>query len=364
MLLRRLFLLAAACLWAPLAWGVTAQDLINDLNNQTGQKQIEAAIRLSGYPSPEVVTALSARLADVKTDLTVRAACATSLGKLGDPSALPLLRSFAAKGDEKTLVRTSSIMSIAMLQGSDATPELVQMLKTEKTPMVQSAIEGVLARLPDKTRIALAVSPLLQDDLAGPSAIRILGVIGDPAVIPPLSKLLDSSKASVRQATIRALGDLKSPSVVPPLLAFYPKGNDAEKVQILSALASHSSPDVIKLMTSELENPKTYAALRQRSALSLGALVARPALPTLVRVMRDPAEQDGLRMTCAQALGYFSDRDDDAVTALIDALSDKAITDAAAVSLSRITHVYLGTSKDKWAEWYQRQRAPKPPPAH
>jgi HEAT repeat protein len=354
MRLPRVFILAVVFLSAHVAWGINAQDLIKSLNQETGQKQTEAAIRLADFKYPEVVAALADKLADPKTDVTVRATCATSLGRLGDPSTLPLLRSLAAKEDERTVVRTSCIMSIAVLKGSDAIPELVQMLKVEKNPMVRSAVEAVLARLPDKTRVALAVSPLLQDDTAAPSAIRILGAIGDPAVIPPLSKLLDSPKASVRQAAVRALGDLKNPNAVPPLLAFYPKGNEAEKVQILAALANHPHPAAVKLMTDELENPKTYAPLRQRAALSLGALAAPSAVTTLVRIMRDPAEQEGLRLTCVHALGNFSDRDDDAIVGLIDALSDKSLADAAAISLSRVTRVYLGTSSEKWTEWYQR----------
>jgi HEAT repeat protein len=355
MLLRRLSFLSAACLWASLAWGAAApQDLIKDLNQETGQKQIEAAIRLADFNAPEVVAALADRLSDPRTDVTVRAACATSLGKLHDPSALALLRSLAVKQDEKTVVRTSSIVAMAMIRQDDVIPDLVEMLKAANPPLVQSAIEAVFAQLRDKTRVALAVSPLLQNDTAAPSAIRVLGSLGDPAVIAPLSKLLDSPKATVRQAVIRALGDLRFPDAVPPLLAFYPKGNDAEKVQILSALANHPHPDAVKLLTSELQNPKTFAPLRQRSALSLGNLGARSAVKTLVAVMSDPAEQEGLRTTCAQALGNFTDRDDEAIDGLISVLSDKALADTAAVALSRITHLYLGVSKGKWTEWHQR----------
>jgi HEAT repeat protein len=354
MVLRRVLVLAAVCLWGGVVWGVNAQDLLDDLNKATGQKQIEAALRLADFNYPEVVTALSARLDDAKTDVTVRAACAGSLGKLNDPSTCPMIEALARKPEEKTIVRTACIRAMAVMKAGDAIPELVEMVKAEKNPMVQRTIEEALAGMKDAQRVALAVSPLLQDELAAPSAIRVLGVVGGPAVIVPLSLQLTSPKASIRQAVIRALGEIGHPDAVPPLLDFYPKGNEAEKVQILSALANHPHPLAVKLMTEELENPKTYAPLRQRSALTLGNLVARPAVKTLVKIMLNTAEPTGLRLTCAQALGNFGDHDDEAIAGLIGALADKRIADTAAVSLSRVTKCYHGTSKEKWTEWFQK----------
>jgi len=354
MVLKRMFILAAFVFWAGAVWAVNAQDLLNDLNKETGQKQLEAALRLADFRSPEVVSALAAKLDDVKTDVTVRAACASSLGKLGDASTYPMLQALAKKQEEKTVVRNSCIVAITMMKGPDAIPELVEMLKVEKNPLAQRVIEEILSRMKDTQRVALAVSPLLQDETAAPSAIRVLGAVGGSAVITPLSKQLASPKASVRQAVIRALGEIQDPNAVPPLLEFYPKGNEAEKVQILSAFANHPHPGAVKLMIDELENPKTYAPLRQRSALALGTVVARPAIKTLVRVMLDTAEQTGLRLACAEALGNFGDHDDDAITGLIGVLSDKRIAETAAISLSRITHSYQGTSKEKWTEWFQK----------
>ena len=112
----------------------------------------------------------------------------------------------------------------------------------------------------------------------------------------------------------------------------------------------------LRTRVRELTNTDTYPALRRRSALALGNLGARPAIPILVKVMLNTAEQAGLRLTCVQALGKFSDRDDAAIAGLIGALGDKRLADTAAISLSRVTKRFFGTNKTKWEEWFQKHR--------
>jgi len=356
MLFRRIAVGLGVLVLAGTAWGYSAEELIEQLDTKTGQKQLEAAWRLGDFNFPEVVGALAAKLDDAQTDVTVRAACATSLGKLNDVSTYPQIETLAKKEDEKALVRASCVKAMATMKQGEVIGELAQMMKVEKSRLVLKAIEGALAEMQDKNQVAVAVTPLLTDEAAAPAAIRVLGQVGGPGVIAPLATQLTSPKASVRLAVIKALGGIRNPDVVPHLIQYYPKANDAEKGQMLSVLANHPHPEALRLLVSELTNTQTFPALRRRSALTLGDLVARPAIPVLVKIMLNTTEQAGLRLTCAQALGKFSDRDDEAIAGLIGVLADKKIADTAAISLSRVTKRFFGTDRKKWEEWFQEHR--------
>ena len=355
-MLKRMVTLCCVLLLAGPAWGVTAEELIGQLNTTTGQKQFEAAVRLGSFRFPEVVSALAARLDDKHTDVTVRAACATSLGKLNDPSSYAQIETLAKKPDEMGRVRSSCVKSMAAMKGSDVIQDLVAMMKTEKSRLVRRTIEDTLGTMTDKQRVSVAVTTALEDETAAPSAIRVLGKVGGPGVIAPLAKQLDSPKASIRQAVIEALGNIYHPDVVPYLIKYYPKANDAEKGLILSALGNHPHADAMRLLIDELMNTKAYPALRRRAAHALGKLHAQHTIPVLVKVMLNTAEHTGLRLACVKALGNFSDRDDAAIAGLIGALSDRRLAETAALELNRITKRFFGTDKQKWEDWFEKFR--------
>ena len=187
-----------------------------------------------------------------------------------------------------------------------------------------------------------------------PSAIRVLGMVGGPAVVAPLAKKLDEGKLTSHRAVIEALGNIRHPDAAAALVKFYPKANDAEKVDIFRALSTHPHPAAIELMTGQLRDVKVYPAVRRRAALSLGNLRATAAIPALSKALLNTTEDENLRLTCVQALGNFSDRDDAAIAALIGALADKKMADEASLALNRVTHRYFGADKEKWTEWFQQ----------
>jgi HEAT repeat protein len=338
-------------------YALNAEDLLSDLNKGSPEKQLDAAMRLVDFIQfPEVVTALAAKLDDAKGDAVLRSACAVTLARSNDRSVYPMLETLAKKADEKAIVRAACVAGIAGIKGDDAITELVEMLKVEKNNAVRAQIEDSLTGMKSTQRVTIAVSPLLRDDAAGSSAIRILGAVGGTGVIPPLAKELAEGKASSRRAVIRALGAILHPDAAKALVAFYPKANDAEKVDILSAFANHPYSEAVALMIGELENPKTYPAVRRRAALTLGALRAPAGIKPLVKALLNTVEQDGLRITCAQALGEYGDHDDQAIAGLIGALADKKIAEEASFSLSRVTKRYFGVDKQKWTEWFQQWR--------
>ena len=349
--------LAACLLLCSAAHGFNAEDLIKDLKEGTGEKQLAAAMRLVDFVKyPEVIAALEAKLGDAAGDAVVRSNCAQSLARSEDASVYPMLLTLAKKEAEKPIVRASCAASIAVAKPDLALSELVAMLKTEKSALVRAQIEASLGRMPDPQRVVVAVSPLLKEPDAEASAIRVLGVVGGAAVIPPLAKQLTEGKASSRRAVIQALGSIRRPESAAALVQFYPKANDAEKVDILGMLSVHPHPEAVALMISEMDNLKAFPAVRRRAALSLGNLRAPQGIAPLVKVLLNTAESEGMRITCAQSLSNFTDRDDAAIAGLIGALADKKIAEEASLALARMTRRYFGADKDKWTQWFQQWR--------
>jgi HEAT repeat protein len=354
--------LALVAVAAP-AFAISAEELLKDLNEGTAERKLSAAMKLADFAQfPEVASALAARLQDPAQDTVLRSRCASSLGRAQDPAVYPLVSTLAKTSTEKPIVRSACIVSMVQLKGEDAIPELIEMLRTEKSNAVRAQIESVLSNAPRPEIVAAAVTPLLKDPDAEASAIRVLGATGGPGVIAPLTRQLTEGKASTRRAVISALASTRRPEAAKALVEFYPKASDAEKVDILAVLSGFPEPGVVDLMIRELSTPKTFAPLRVRAALSLGILRAKDGIMPLRVVLLDLTEPDGLRLTCATALGNFSNRDDDAVLGLIGALADKKIAQSASLALSRITNQYFGVDQAKWKTWFDNWVATRDQP--
>lgn len=363
MSVRRIFTTTCLLLAGAAAFGANAQDLLINLKEGTRVKQHEAALQLSDFVDratrkgfPEVVSALSAKLDDVKADTHVRAACAQSLGKLNDLSVYSMIETLAKKKDEKGLVRAACVGAMSALKGTAVIGELAMMLRTEKANIVARALERSLIEMPDKNRVTVAVAPLLKEADSAPSAIRIMGNVGGPGVVGPLAQELKSPTARIRMAVITALGNIHVAEAAMHLINYYPKANPAEKTRVLAALGKHPHPAGVKLLMDELNNQKAYPALRRRAALSLGTLKVPFAIKPLVNIMLKTSEHRGLRLTCVQALANFTDRNDDAIAGLIGALADDKLKSPAALALNRITRRYFGTNQEKWTDWFQHWR--------
>jgi HEAT repeat protein len=244
---------------------------------------------------------------------------------------------------------------MASIKGTESIDSLITLLKAEKSPVVKEALIQALGSIQDR-KVSAAVAPLLKDDATAPLAIRVLGSLGDPSAIPTLAAELKADRPTVRQAVIKTLGEIDSADAVPPLLDCYPSANDAEKVLIIASLNRHGDPRSFPLLIRELQDPKVYPAVRRRAALALGSMVAQEAIEPLVKIILNTAEDNGLRLTCIQALANYSERDDYAIAGLIGVMADKRMAEPAALALSRITRRYFGTDKTKWENWFHQWR--------
>src|SRR5262249_17848867 len=109
----------------------------------------EAAISLSHFKNNAATSALIAALAD--SSLLVRAAAATSLGDIGDSSAVGALASRLAS-DKEDFVRKAAAYALGQLSGSESTKALVAALK-DREPEVRGAAAVSLGEHADATTV-------------------------------------------------------------------------------------------------------------------------------------------------------------------------------------------------------------------
>ncbi|NUP99105.1 MAG: HEAT repeat domain-containing protein, partial [Armatimonadetes bacterium] len=257
-------------------------------------------------------------------ELTVRAAAADALGRMGKPAAKPLIEVGLNSPDKD--VRSNSTRALTMI-GEVAVPELIEAVKggkpTQKvgaatalgdlqTARAISALIGALSAKEVDVRLtcrdalvtlsAAAVQPLVgalgdKSPFTRRHAAEALGEIGDPAAALPLLNLINDEHRLVRLAATYAVGKVKDPRAVPPLIA--------------------------KLDDDDRE-------MREAAAVSLGQLADQRAVARLIRSLSDPIE--AVREQAAAALGRIKPSDP-AQMALIEAETRSSLEGARAAAV-------------------------------
>src|SRR5437867_2484287 len=162
----------------------------------------------SGGEDTTVVRALIARLKDENAG--VRGAAARSLGRLGDPRAVPpLIDVLADSGPE---VRSAAVEALADLGAQGAAAAITEALSDANADVRQAAL-GALNDL--KAPIAEATLFNLMKDPSADVRQRAAELAGERslvAAIPQLRRLIDDPRGDVREAATQALGHIADPA--------------------------------------------------------------------------------------------------------------------------------------------------------
>lgn len=197
----------------------------------------------------------------------IRAAAATALGVLANADGLRPLQD-AVDGDAEAAVRVAAAAALGTLNNPRAIPALLRALKDGQREVRTAAVEA-LGKLGEP-----ALNPLLEaargdDAVVRQGADRALGRLAEK-----FAGDLASEDKGVREAAVTALGRIGRP----------------DKVQAILPLLRDAEPKV-----------------RLAAARALERLPAQAARPALKSRMREEAEDEGVRLAAAVALGKLGD---------------------------------------------------------
>ncbi len=284
--------------------------LIFALEDKDAEVRTAAAKALAGFHERRAVEPLIKLLNDAVP--SVRTAAADTLGHLSDPLAVNHLVGFLRDPDPE--VRAAAARSLNRLGWKPG---------TDSHRVMQLLAMGNLQQL-----VGLGsdgVEPLLEMLREGPankqfSAVKALGQINDPRVLPAMIEALSIDSAAVRIAalgTLERLADVSAFSKIEPLL----KNPDANvRNAAMEAAYRCGGVRAVPALTDCLKDQSWE--VRQAAANALGSLGEHSAVEALCGLIHDP-DRD-VRETAINALGQLKDRR--AVVPLVMAMLDPEST--------------------------------------
>jgi HEAT repeat protein len=246
---------------------------------------VQSALEL---PGSEVTEALTAKLDKLPADN--QTLIIQTLGKRGDPAALPALFA-AAKRDEKD-VRVAAIRALPEIGHASAVPVLVELLADSDSEVSQAAQE-TLAAIPGDKADAAVMAMLNSDE----SSLRLMAfeLIGRRRMVASIPTLLEAATGDdveVRPAALRKVGELGSPAELPALLDVLMQLNSSEDLnaaeQALSAVCAKDNDP--QSHSEALINRLVEAGPAQKGSLLrvLGKIGGPKALEVVRLAVSDP----------------------------------------------------------------------------
>ena len=245
-------------------------------------------------PGQEVTQTLISVLKQIPVDKQILVVW--TLGKRGDPAAIPAL-SIAANGGEKS-VRIAAIKAMPEIGHASAVPVLVGLLGNNDGEISQTAQEA-LAAIPGEEADA-AVMAMLNNTETAPrlTALELIGRRRMYESVPALLKAAAGPDAKVRPAALKRVGELGRPtefSAVLDLLMQYEAQQDIDAAeQALSAVCSKA------------DNPISYT-LRLTSRLAKAAPAQKCALLRVLSVIGGTNALNAVREAVNDSNSHVSD---------------------------------------------------------
>jgi HEAT repeat protein len=282
-------------------------------------------------PATVATPALRAALAD--TAAAVRAAAATSLGRLGHARAGHLAADLLALlGDPDETVRERAAEALGRIGADDpASVAALTSLLADPTPTIRAAATRALGAL---GKAAAAAVPdlvrLLQDadETVRTVAADAIGRMGtlDGEATGTLAQALTSEDNVVRAQTAEALGTIGAAAadVAPVLAVAATDENDmvrAKAVEALGKIGEAAADIAVPRLVRALRDPDGWVSALAAEALGEMGTAADEAVPALVRSLSHRNAQ--VRANAAEALGKLGSVAHPAVPALERAATDE-----------------------------------------
>ena len=253
-------------------------------------------------PDKEVTQALTSAMNQLPVDKQILVIW--TLGKRGDPTAIPALSAAAGTGEKS--VRIAAIKAMPEIGHPSAVPVLADLLGDTDVEISKAAQEA-LAAIPGEEADA-AVMAMLNKAETEPrlTALELIGRRRMYKSVPALLKAAEGPDAKVRPAALRRVGELGSPSEFSALLNLltqYESSQDLDAAeQALSSVCTRA--DNPMSYTSKLTDQLSKATPSQKCALLrvLGVIGGMDALNAVRDAVNDSKAQvsdAAIRVLCS-----------------------------------------------------------------
>ncbi|NMB78302.1 MAG: hypothetical protein GYA23_04330, partial [Methanomicrobiales archaeon] len=201
----------------------------------------------------------------------IRKGAAQALGSIGDPDGFePLTRAIS---DPAVEVRAPAILALGELKDPRAIPFLLNLFYDGNAGIRNAAADGLAAigMQAFEPLVAALSDPKTSARLA---AIRALGKIKDPNVIPPILAKLEDAFPEMRTSAAVALGEIGAPAL-PQVLDVMKRGSRIARLACLDAFAKTLDERVTQALvaaskeTDEQIAKKAESVLRKREGLKV-----------------------------------------------------------------------------------------------
>lgn len=246
---------------------------------------VQSALEL---PGSEVTEALTAKLNELPADN--QTLIIQTLGKRGDPAALPALFDAAKRNDRG--VRVAAIRALPEIGSASAVPVLAELLADSNSEVSQAAQDALAAIPGDKADVAVMAMLNSDESSLRLMALELIERRRMTASIPVLLEIAAGDDAEVRPAALRKVGELGGPAELPALLDVLTQLNSLEDLNAAEqALRAVCVKDDDPQSHSEtLINRLVEAGSAQKGSLVrvLGGIGGTKALKVVRLAVNDP----------------------------------------------------------------------------
>ncbi len=285
-------------------------DLVTRLRRQDMAGCRALALGLTGDTTTTALLVRLLRESDIR-DASFRPLLLVGLAKLGDPAALPAVRS--ALGDRRTDVRRAAAIAFGRLLPRGAADDIAPLLAaiaadSDTHVRCFAAISAGRVGGEAATNTLRTLFGTARDREVRAFAAIALGIAGDVSSLPDLlAQVREGADPDFAGAAAIAIGILGRHEPAADLLEALGKTrNPGLRSHLVTSLAMLGDAAVLPAARDILVRSRNAAELGA-AALALGLLGDRESVDTLVRVLRSAA-QTAVRGAVALSLGLLGDR--------------------------------------------------------
>ncbi|HBA85090.1 MAG TPA: hypothetical protein DCZ95_13455 [Verrucomicrobia bacterium] len=288
------------------------------------------------------------------TDPVIRNAAEQALLAIAGSSSIDikLAESLADLMESKDpLLRDIAVRVLGAMTDPRIVPLLVAILSDESPEVRASALEAL-----GKVKDLRAMNPVMSSAADSSAAVRLqavrtLGHMGSTQAVEVLIDVLSDEDPNVRQASVEALEKIRDPGLCDRLLAVANGGDPALQKVYVKALGDTQAAQALGYLSEALKSPQPD--IRDAAAEALGKLRNPAAVNALAAALQD--EDVFVRSGAVSALEKIPDRR--VIQPLIGALQDKGLVQlSVAMALNRLTGQNFGTNQASWQVWWEQAR--------